>query len=600
MGSTLHGKGMWIWQVERCEGGDADAIVARAGEAGFTHLIIKIGYGTSARNGDLSTLVDRIRQTGISPWAWHYTHGGSPQSEADAGAARFREYPFDGFVVDAEREYEGEPKAAKRYMLRLRELLGGVPVALSSFYLPDKHPSFPWTEFLDLCDINMPQVYWGNADAVTCLEQSVAQNARFGKPIIPTGAASPDTGKAAGIAPFAARVREMGLAAVNFWDWEEADAPRWRPIADLEWRTPRVVVAVRPVGTADWQYKPVDSGFRDGKFWVRPCDLATAVGTSSDGTQTIPLREAVTALGLEAEYVSKHVSDPDDPKLYLFVHDAPAPGSYAVVFVTPGDGASISGVVPVKVRVRGGSPVPDTAGVLLQVKTPEGAWAAKGWVPRPQEGAADFLFTPGWDTAGTKSGPNGIKAVLQETKLGKTLAEAEIRVVVAKPGAELAMVANGAEHKGFITQSTTTGGPLGEKTGYCRAYAAECLAEFYIPNGRPNKRHSQPYFAYSNTDLVGDDAEEWARGLRNGVDSHRGHWLERATVYPAGLAPGDMVFWIDGLNGYHGLHGHVAIVVSVNTDGVIVSENSSSRGIGTHAISQDALSHMVGVMRWHR
>ena len=33
-------------------------------------------------------------------------------------------------------------------------------------------------------------------------------------------------------------------------------------------------------------------------------------------------------------------------------------------------------------------------------------------------------------------------------------------------------------------------------------------------------------------------------------------------------------------------------------DGVVASENSSSRGIGTHTIGTSALRQMAGVMRW--
>src|SRR3972149_3810291 len=56
---TLIGKGYFIWQVWNCERGDAQAIAAKARQAGLTHVLVKIGDGTlpynvdPARGGDL-------------------------------------------------------------------------------------------------------------------------------------------------------------------------------------------------------------------------------------------------------------------------------------------------------------------------------------------------------------------------------------------------------------------------------------------------------------------------------------------------------------------------------------------------------------------
>ena len=602
--ASLSGKGMFIWQVWRCEGGDIGRIVAKAQDAGLSHVLIKIADGRSAYNGDLTDLVTRLREAGIDPWAWQYTYGSHPEEEADFAATRYSELPWAGFVVDAETEYKGHPDRACRYMNALRCKLPETTVALSSFYLPDLHQSFPWAEFLRLCDINMPQIYWYSRGPEKALRQSLQQNARFGRPIFPTGAAYPGACTAEEIPVFLQAVREAGLGGANFWGWQHATAGMWAAIEDFQWAGPRLLVAVQ--SGEDFEYHEIDSQFREDRFWIRPADLAPLVGLSSSSETWLSVRQVVEDFRLNADYATEHLADPEDPRVFLFVYE-PLPTEQPparIVISQPQDGQVISGVVPVSGRVGNLQDVPDAAAVMINVHGPDDGWVRKGRASWSESGARDWVFAPGWDTTGTPEGPNGIQAVLLESEDGPEIASTEIAVMVRKPGLTLAQVADGAEDKRFISQSYSWKSSVGRRyldrvTGLCRAYAAECLAEFYLCSGEPNKRHGQGVFTYSNLEVVGDDAHEWAAALRRGVDSHLGTWVDKAEVYPEDFQPGDMVFWMNGVNGYRGRWGHVAIVVSVGED-IIISENSSSRGIGTHGISRAALATMAGVMRWHR
>jgi hypothetical protein len=601
--AAIGGKGMFIWQVRHCEGGDAERIVARCLEADLTHVLIKVADGRSAYNGDLSGLVTRLRQAGVAPWAWQYTYGSHPEEEARFAARRFAELPFSGFVVDAESEYKGRGDAGTRYMDALRCELAEATVALSSFYLPDLHPTFPWQEFLCRCDLNMPQVYWYSRGPERALRQSLEQNARYGRPVLPTGAAYPGACTAAEIPVFLEAVRATPLAGASFWSWQHATAEMWRAIADFAWSTPRLVVAVQRGD--DFAYHDLASRFQDDRFHVRPADLAPLVGLESTDTAWLPLRAVAADLGLNIEYATEHLADPQDARLYAFIYEPLPTGDPAprVVILAPEEGAAVSGVVPVSGRVSNLSALPDSAAVVIDVHT-GGEWTRKGRASWSESGAQDWVFAPGWDTSGTPAGPNAIRAVLCAGEDTDEIAAAQVEVTVGAPGLTLAQVADGAEGKRFLRESYSWKSGVGRRyldrvAGLCRAYAAECLAEFYLCDGRPNKRHGQRVFQYANVAVVGDDAHEWAAALRRGVDSHLGTWVPRADAFPDRLRPGDMVFWMNGVNGYRGGHGHVAIVVHVD-GGVRVSENSSSRGIGTHAISRTALATMAGVMRWHR
>lgn len=235
---TLTGKGYYIWIVKQCENGDPDRIAALAKESNLSHVLIKIADGVFPYNidpdtgqDDVKPVVQKLHEQGIAVWGWHYIYGQKPKLEADSVVIRARDLGIDGFVVNAEKAYEnsGNEKAAKVYMEVLRESLGSMPIALSSYRYPGFHPTFPWSAFLETCDYNMPQVYWvqSHNDAGEQLKRCVDQYQEISpfRPIIPTG----PTYKESGWAPYKDEIvefletsKQMGLTAVNFWYWDGA------------------------------------------------------------------------------------------------------------------------------------------------------------------------------------------------------------------------------------------------------------------------------------------------------------------------------------------------------------------------------------------
>jgi hypothetical protein len=235
----LWGKGMWMWQVAQCEAGKTQAIVQKAQSMDLDFVFLKIADGTDPYNGDVSALVKALRGAGVAVWGWQYTYGEKPADEAKYAAERMKKFELDGFVIDAEVEYEGHPDWAVAYMDALRSKLVGVPVGLSSFFLPEYHPSFPWREFLSGCDLNIPQVYWFKRDPVEALQTSLTQNIRFGRPILPTGAVyemvagQPPTGQ--DITRFLTEADNRGLSAVCFWSWQHCRTELWSAIQEYIW-----------------------------------------------------------------------------------------------------------------------------------------------------------------------------------------------------------------------------------------------------------------------------------------------------------------------------------------------------------------------------
>ncbi len=250
---TLEGKGFFIWRIPNCEGGDPAAITAAAKSANMTHIIIKIGDGAFPVNVDRTSGADLIppvmqalRVAGMRVWGWHYIYGSDPLGEARIAIQRLQALGLDGYVVDAEAEFEqsGKASAARTFMSELRNSFPDLPIALSSFRYPNYHRTFPWVDFLEKCDFNMPQVYWEQAhNPATQLATSVNEFKKLTpfRQIYPTGPGY----KANGWAPtdadtkaFLDAARSLNLSATNFFSWDECrrDLPAvWDMITAYSW-----------------------------------------------------------------------------------------------------------------------------------------------------------------------------------------------------------------------------------------------------------------------------------------------------------------------------------------------------------------------------
>lgn len=253
---ALQGKGFFIWQIPRVEGGVASEIARLAQEAGLTHVLIKIADGTSSYNVDLDTGVDLVpavaqalRARGIQVGGWHWVYGYDPVREADIAIRRTLELGLDIYVVNAESPYKepGKAIAATIFMDRLRAGLPTLPVALSSYRYPSLHPQFPWEEFLEKCDISMPQVYWLlNHNPGEQLVRSLREYQAITpfRTFIPTGAAFTQSGWSPtpdDIVEFLDTARSLNLQAANFYEWANCRLylpSVWDEIKAYDWAGP--------------------------------------------------------------------------------------------------------------------------------------------------------------------------------------------------------------------------------------------------------------------------------------------------------------------------------------------------------------------------
>ena len=249
---SLQGKGFYIWKIPSCENGNAASIANAAVTAKLTHVLVKIADGTSKYNVSstgtdlVPAVISALKAKGIQTWGWQYVYGSAPASEGRVGGSRAKALGLDGFVVDAEMQFEksGMSSAASNYMVELRKYIPNMPVALSTFRYPSYHSTFPFSTFLKYSDISMPQVYWeaahNSADQLTKSYEEYMKLAPT-KPYIPTG----PTYKVGSWAPttkdlklFMNMAVTKNLPAVNFFSWDECRrdmSTNWNFIRDYEW-----------------------------------------------------------------------------------------------------------------------------------------------------------------------------------------------------------------------------------------------------------------------------------------------------------------------------------------------------------------------------
>jgi len=305
--SLIQGKGIWTYRLNQVPTAPfpnwqaaIDALAGRIASNGFSHAVVLAAQGTGPApfGGRTVRLVRTLHDLGVNVWGWHFIYGRRsedttntrPLDEARVAVDAIRNFQFEGYVANAECHYEWSPSdcsgnveedeatkraEARRFMTELRRLLRAhslahIPVALSSFKFPQSSKfDFPWQEFLEACDYNMPQLYWllatQPADACTVVERGVTEHWSLAnanpaavpvRPIIPTGVASSDnpaTWQPTNVqeTTFLDRVRDRGgapgandpfLAAANMYvlanPGRDADAlPTNMPVGSRLWDT---------------------------------------------------------------------------------------------------------------------------------------------------------------------------------------------------------------------------------------------------------------------------------------------------------------------------------------------------------------------------
>jgi peptidoglycan hydrolase-like protein with peptidoglycan-binding domain len=304
-GSAFEGQGMWIWYLNKSDGGSIASIAAQAHAAGVATVLVKSSDGSTNYWEQFSPqLVQALHGNGLKVCAWQYVYGSNPAGEAELGA-RAVGVGADCLVIDAESEYEGRYAAAQAYIADLRAKIGSAyPLGLASFPYNSYHPTFPYSVFLgpNGAQYNLPQMYWKDIGAFvdTVYANTYIANRIYGRPIFPLGqtyggVSAPD------LLRFREEAVDYGASGLSFWDWQETPASAWSTLA----------APLSPLSnvTPNSSYPELGQGSRgDEVLWMQE-HLASAipaqVTTGEFGTQTASnLLAFQTAHGIPASGVT--------------------------------------------------------------------------------------------------------------------------------------------------------------------------------------------------------------------------------------------------------------------------------------------------------
>jgi hypothetical protein len=302
---AFKGNGMWIWQLNRSEGGDVAALAARARSAGISTVFVKSSDGASSRWPQFNPgLVAALHANGLRACAWQFVYGNDPAGEAALGASAVAD-GADCLVIDAETQYEGKYAAAQQYVTALRAAVGpSYPIGLTSFPYVDYHPRLPYSVFLGPggAQANLPQVYWkdigGTVDAVS--GKTLAANRIYGTPIAPLGQTY-DNPAAEDIARFRSLWAGYGSAGMSWWSWQATGEAEWGVLAQPP--------APLPAPPTDPGWPALTKGNKgDQVVWLQQhlaaFDPAVTVTTTFDAATDTALRNFQTSKGLEVTGVT--------------------------------------------------------------------------------------------------------------------------------------------------------------------------------------------------------------------------------------------------------------------------------------------------------
>jgi len=236
------GKGMFIWLLSECAGGDPVALALKTRNAGFSWVAIKVQHWTNVYQTDLlAPAIEALKSVDISVWGWGYVVGANSlrQSIAAREATKTIEvvnaYELDGFFIDAEAEYKrsGSATWAATYMNAIRSTMPELSLGLCSYRFPSYHPELPWGTFLAHCNFHAPQVYWEYSHNPQYQMQRSRNELLALKqlPIVPLGSAYAHGDwrpTVADLDAFNGIVQELELPGISWWSWQHAErVPEW-------------------------------------------------------------------------------------------------------------------------------------------------------------------------------------------------------------------------------------------------------------------------------------------------------------------------------------------------------------------------------------
>ena len=253
--SLPYGKGMWMWQPEKSDGGDVKTMIARAKDVGLSHIYVRTGSSWDGFYAGpfLDQILPAAHAAGIRIYGWDFPNLADPAADgARAVAAITYTTPtkqrLDGFAADIETQSEGtniSVETAVAYGGGLRDAVGSGYPLIACVPRPSSYNKkfYPFWDVVARFDAIAPMVYWLNREPDSDAAGALADLKPLGKPVFPIGQAfdgGPEGGRAG--LPTTDELRRFmwassfyGGQGVSFWSWQASDQRVWDVIRDAEW-----------------------------------------------------------------------------------------------------------------------------------------------------------------------------------------------------------------------------------------------------------------------------------------------------------------------------------------------------------------------------
>lgn len=171
------GKGDWVYVLSQAQtsvgASSLQDFIDYEKNKGMDFLVVKAGHGPVWWSQFNSDLVTRCHASGLKIFGYARCFGDDVEGEIEIGK-QVLALGADGFIINAEIEYEGKHAEATQMMNGLRADYPNAFIAHAPFVYIDYHTQFPYVEFGSQCDAVMPQCYWRAAGINLPPEQMVA------------------------------------------------------------------------------------------------------------------------------------------------------------------------------------------------------------------------------------------------------------------------------------------------------------------------------------------------------------------------------------------------------------------------------------------
>jgi hypothetical protein len=335
-GGLPPGKGMWLFEPQKVEGGNVAAIVAKSTATGLHYLYVHLGSSTGGffGQGFLDQLLPAAHAAHIRVYGWDFPYFTPPEVDVGRAVAEINYKTPSGDRIDGlAADIEPEPgvnlssATAGAYSSGLRAAVGPAYPLIGVVPRPNGS-GYPFGAVLSHFDAVAVMDYWldrePGADIAGADATLVGQNAAM----IPIGQAYngaengvPGSPSAAAMLRFMQVAEQTGAVGVSFWSWQHTTPQEWDAIRGApQFSLPTAPAAMTPGQIRTWQVLLNGLGFPAWPTGVWDQSSVTAVSNYQRAAH-LPIT------GVVDDATKAVILTPFPPPLQAPQAPAPAPAS---------------------------------------------------------------------------------------------------------------------------------------------------------------------------------------------------------------------------------------------------------------------------------